>query len=398
MQKHITDYLIIGAGIIGLTTAYYLKRKYPNKSIMIIDKESDVAKHASGRNSGVLHAGLYYANDSLRAKFCVAGSKTLRDYSLKNNIQLNQCGKVIVATDSSQIQQLKDLYQLALKNGVECDLVDEKQLDEIEPTAKTSSYAIYSPNTASFDAIGICNNLYNKLKAQNVEFKFNTQYIKQHDKNTIITNNSIIEYTKLINCAGMYADKIAQNFDLIKDYTLIPFKGIFLYCHDTIGNYKRHIYPLPDVKLKLLGVHFSPEHNGNIKLGPTAIPCISRENYKGLDNIKFNEMKEIVTTQFKLFVTNSFNFRDLAIAEFKKQSKSGLIKHGTDLVKNIKQFQFSNWGVTGIQPRLYNMKKQEIMDDFLIEATDTSVHVINSVSPAFSASFAFSEYLVNTYL
>jgi len=393
-----TDYLIIGAGIIGLTIARELHKAYPDKKILLIDKESDIAKHASGRNSGVLHAGLYYATESLRAKYCAVGSAKLREYSLANNIQLNQCGKVVVASDESEVDRIQKLYQQALINGVECKLIDEDELSVIEPTARTVKYAIYSPDTASFDALGICNQLKRDLQAVGAEFKFGTYYKDQLNGNCINTNHGVIEYGTLINCAGMYADKIARDFGAIENYTLIPFKGVFLYCNDLIGNYKRHIYPLPDNKIKVLGVHFSPEYDGRIKLGPTAVPCLSRENYSWLENWRFNEMKEIITTEFQLFISNTFNFRDLALAELKKQTKKGLIKSSTKLVKNIDQFEFTDWGIAGIQPRLYNMRKQEIMDDFLVERGLNSVHIVNSVSPAFSASFAFSEFIVNNYL
>lgn len=393
-----TDYLIIGAGIMGLTTAYYLKRKYPNRSILIIDKEEDVAKHASGRNSGVLHAGLYYANDSLRAKYCKLGAVKIKEYSQQKNIPINLCGKVVVAANENEVQPLKALYERAKTNGVKVDLIDEQQLSEIEPSARTTQYAIYSPDTASFYHLGICQSLKNDLAQDKVEFKFNTCFISKINDNCIRTNNGLLEYATLINCAGMYADKIAQPFGIIGNYTLIPFKGVFLYAEDLVGNYSKHIYPIPDQKLKFLGVHFSPDYQGKIKVGPTAIPCLSRENYSWLSNLKFNEMKEIISTELNLFISNKFNFRDLAITELKKNSKAGLIRYASELVKDIKQFRFTDWGVAGIQPRLYNLHTQEIVDDFLVEKANNTVHIINSVSPAFTASFAFSEYIVEEYL
>ena len=376
----------------------YLNEKYPDKSILIIDKESDVAKHASGRNSGVLHAGLYYATDSLRAKYCVTGNKELRAYSKTKNIPLNECGKVVVASNDNEVAPLQALYKRALANGVNVQLVDQKELEEIEPTAKTTVWAIYSPDTASFYHLGICNSLREDLLSVNVKFKFNTAFISKLSDNSVQTNHGVISYNILVNCAGMYADKIAQNFNLIHHYTLIPFKGVFLYAEDLVGNYSKHIYPMPDQKLKLLGVHFSPEYNGRIKIGPTAVPCLSRENYFWLSNLRFNEMKDVIASEFRLFITNDFNFRDLAFAEMRKQTKTGLIKCAANLVKDIDQFKFTNWGTPGIQPRLYDMEKQEILDDFLVVTGVNSVHIVNSVSPAFTASFAFSKYVVDTYL
>jgi len=393
-----TDYLIIGAGIIGLTTAYYLRKKYPIHSITIIEKEPDVAQHASGRNSGVLHSGLYYANNSMRAKYCKLGAIKIKEYCAEKSILFNSCGKVIVATNENEIEDLQQLYERAINNKVNVKLIDEQELAIIEPNAKTSHYALYSPDTASFDAKSICQHLKDDLLKMSVQFKFTTEFQVKIDNNHIKTNHEIIAYGTLINCAGTYADKIAQQYGLVERYTLIPFKGMFLYAENIAENFSKHIYPMPDKKLKFLGSHFSPEYDGKIKVGPTAVPCLSRENYSWLSNLRFNEMKEIITTELKLLINNTFNFRDLALSEIKKQTKKGLIKHSAKLVKDINQFRFTNWGVSGILPRLYDIKNQEIVDDFLIETTQNSVHIINSVSPAFTASFAFSQHIVNTYL
>lgn len=393
-----TDYLIIGAGIIGLTLAYYLQKKYPQRSILIIDKEADIATHASGRNSGVLHSGLYYAADSLRAKYCKAGAVKLKEYCVEKNIALNECGKVIVAANEQQVDDLRRLYQRAIDNGVNVELIDEQQLSILEPVAKTTQYALYSPDTASFHARAICDALRIDLKEVGVKFQFSTAFISKINDHCVQTNNGVIEHDCLINCAGAYADKLAQCYSLVENYTLIPFKGKFLYVENLAGNSIKHIYPMPDKKLKLLGAHFSPEYNGAIKIGPTAMPCLSRENYSWLSNINFHEMKEIVLAELRLLVNNTFNFRDLALSEVKKQSKKGLMAHAAHLVKDIHLFKPVAWGSSGIMPRLYDIKKQEIVDDFLIEKSANSIHIVNSVSPAFTASFAFSEYVVESHL
>lgn len=382
MQTH---FLIVGAGIIGLTVALHLKKKYPHKSILIIEKESTIAQHASGRNSGVLHAGLYYANDSMRARYCRLGAEKIKTYCLEKNIPLNSCGKVVVTTKDEECEDLQQLYQRAIQNGVRVDWLNEQQLAEIEPTAKTIQHAIYSPETASFDAIKICQSLKDDLTTMGVKFQFNMLFFPKIN----------IEYDYLVNCAGCYADKIAQSYGLAENYTLIPFKGIFLYVDDLKNQCSRHIYPLPDKKLKLLGAHFSPEYDGKIKIGPTAMPCLSRENYTWLSNLHFNEMKEILFAEWNLFYHNTFNFRQLALQELQKQTQKGLMKYAAKLVKDINQFKPTHWGKPGILPRLYDLKKQEIVDDFIIKKTPNSIHVINSVSPAFTASFAFSEYIVS---
>ncbi|MBP9777758.1 MAG: FAD-dependent oxidoreductase [Rickettsiaceae bacterium] len=392
------DYIIVGGGIIGLTIARSIKCKYPKSSILIIEKEADVAQHASGRNSGVLHAGLYYAQDSLKSKFCKAGSKLLIDYCIDKGIQINRCGKVIIANNAADLDVLYKLYNKAYANKVDVKIIDEYELGEIEPCAKTYEKALYSPATASFNAVGICMSLKKDLASKDIKFVFNNKHLEPIDNHTIQISTGIVNYKTLINCAGMYADKIAQAFGLNLDYLLIPFKGVFLEAKDLIGNFRTHIYPAPNPKLNLLGVHLSPDYQGKIKLGPTALPCLARENYNWLSNLKFNEVKEVVSSEFKLFIHNKNGFRDHLLLELKKQSKRGLIAHSSKLVKDITQFKFTGWGSTGIQPRLYNLTNHTLIDDFVIKSINSSIHIINSVSPAFTASFAFSEYVVDNYL
>lgn len=391
------DFVIIGAGIIGLTVAKNLQQKYSNSKILVLEKESAVALHASGRNSGVLHAGLYYAQDSLKSKFCISGSKLLTQYCHKNNITLNKCGKVVVVCNNEDLQELQLLYKKALDNGANIQLIDEEELNFIEPFAKTYKQAIFSPDSSSFDGKKICLTLQKELEANKVDFSFNTKYINGNN-NFINTSNGVISFGVLINCAGMYADKIAINYNAIDDHILIPIKGVFLNVSLNLGQLKKHIYRVPDKNLKLVGVHFSPDAYGNVKLGPTAIPCLSRENYQWLSNLKFNEIKEVLLSEFKLFLHNKDSFRTQLFEEIKKQTKKGLIKYGSNLVKNINQFQFTNWNTPGIQPKLYNTKTQKLINDFVIKKQGNTLHIINSVSPAFTASFAFSKYIVDTYL
>lgn len=221
------DFVIIGAGIIGLTVAKNLQQKYSNSKILVLEKESAVALHASGRNSGVLHAGLYYAQDSLKSKFCISGSKLLTQYCHKNNITLNKCGKVVVVCNKEDLQELQLLYKKALDNGANIQLIDEEELNFIEPFAKTYKQAIFSPDSSSFDGKKICLTLQKELEANKVDFSFNTKYINGNN-NFINTSNGVISFGVLINCAGMYADKIAINYNAIDDHILIPIKGVFL--------------------------------------------------------------------------------------------------------------------------------------------------------------------------
>ena len=245
-----SDFLIIGGGIMGLAVARTLRARFANASIILIEKENDVAQHASGRNSGVLHAGFYYGPDSLKAKFCRDGNKAMREYVAKNNLRINDCKKVVVAQSESELPTLHELFRRGQVNGVPLQMVDEKQLAEIEPNAKTTGQAIYSPTTAVVDPIEICRTLRRELEAQNVKFLMKTAYERRIENNAIVAGGQNFEAGKIINCAGLYADRIARDFGFCEHYAIIPFKGVYLQI------YRREdkpasacIYPVPNLAI-----------------------------------------------------------------------------------------------------------------------------------------------------
>lgn len=205
METIRSDYLIIGAGIIGLAIAKNLREKYPNKSI-IIEKEKDVAYHSSGRNSGVLHAGFYYAKDSLKAKFSREGNKALREYSEKNNLRINKCGKVVVVSDEQEIETLYELKRRGDANQVKLKLIDEKELEDFEPNAKTYKKTLWSPTTVTVDPFEVSKTIKNELMQKGVKFLFETSYKKRLDDNAIIARDNTFKVGKTINAAGLYAD------------------------------------------------------------------------------------------------------------------------------------------------------------------------------------------------
>ncbi len=394
-----SDFLIVGAGIIGLSIARELKKKYPDCSIIIIEKESDVAVHSSGRNSGVLHAGFYYYADSLKAKFCRDGCKALNEYCKENNLKINECKKVVVAKNETELLSLFELEKRGKKNKVNISIIDEKQLNEIEPNAKTHQYALFSPTTATVDPVEINQAIKSELINKGVIIKFDEAYKKRIDGNKIITqNNNKYESGKIINTAGLYADKIAWQFGFSDKYTIIPFKGIYLKYTNTDKPVKTNIYPVPNLKNPFLGVHFTVMVNGTIKIGPTSIPALWRENYKNCSNFKGNELLNILGWESRLFFTNAFGFRNLAFDEVKKYNKSYFIKQATNLVKSINKKGFTEWTKPGIRAQLLNKKTYELVQDFVVEGDKKSVHVLNAVSPAFTCSFPFTEYVVEKYI
>ncbi|MBT8762746.1 L-2-hydroxyglutarate oxidase [Desulfohalobiaceae bacterium Ax17] len=386
-----TDILIVGAGIVGLSLARELTRKFSNLKITILEKESEVAFHASGRNSGVLHAGFYYDANTLKAKFTVKGNKALTEYCLENSIPINQCGKVVVAVDEKELDGIYELKRRGDTNGVSLEIIDEKELNEIEPNAKTFQKALFSPTTSTVNPKLVCNHIASNF-SNNVRILFNRIFLKVKNKQ-VTTNKEKIKFKYLYNAAGLYADKIAHSFGIGQQYTVLPFKGIYLAYNDD-DLIKRHIYPVPNLKNPFLGVHFTKTVNNHVKIGPTAIPAFWRENYTIKERFNLSEFLEIIACQSKLFITNSFNFRSLALSEIKKYDRNFFINEAKKLVKQLDVDNFGDYLQPGIRAQLLNKQTNQLVMDFVVEHAENSTHVLNSVSPAFTTAFAFAEFVI----
>jgi len=396
MQK--SNFLIIGAGIIGLSIAKRLREKYPDKSITIIEKESKVALHASGRNSGVLHAGFYYSANSLKAKFTKEGNAMLKEFCQEHNLSINHNKKVVIAQNEEEIDTIFELEKRGQLNGVDVKVIDEEQLKQIEPNAKTCKYALYSPSTATINPKEIVEKLASVIVENGVELILECAYISKLNTTTIQTTKGELSADTIINTAGLYADKIAHEFGVGLDYTILPFKGVYLKYSDNDKPIHTNIYPVPNLKNPFLGVHYTVTEDETIKIGPTAIPAFWRENYQGFDNFDIKEMIDIIKYELKLFISNSFGFRNLAFEEFKKYSKSHLASLAKDMVYQIESNKFDKWSTPGIRAQLLHKKTLELVQDFVVESKDNSVHILNAVSPAFTCSFSFASWVVDEYL
>jgi L-2-hydroxyglutarate oxidase LhgO len=388
------DYIIIGAGIIGLTLAKELKSEYPQSTIAILEKEDDVAMHASGLNSGVLHAGFYYSSDSLKARFCVQGNQLMKSFCKENDIPVNNCGKVVVAANEEELQGLYELDNRGQKNGVNVRLIDLKELKEIDPNAKSYHKALHSPTTASVEPKLVCSKLKEILIDKGVKIYFSTQF-KKLNNNVIYTNKKKYVCNFLINAAGLYADKIAKQFGYAKNRIIIPFRGNYLVYRNKSHAIRTNIYPVPNLLNPFLGVHYTLTVDNKLKLGPTSTPAFWRENYNGLSRFKLDEFLQIIYYESKLFLFNSFNFRSLAISEIKKYNRKYFVQLAEHLSHNCDSELFDTWTKPGIRAQLLNTKTLQLEMDFIVEGDANSMHILNAVSPAFTCSFAFAKYLVS---
>ena len=391
------DFLIIGSGIIGLTIAYSLKKHSKDCRILILDKEDDVAQHASGRNSGVLHAGFYYTADSLKAKFTVLGNQAMKNYCRAKKVPMNECGKLVVAQNEHELSQLYELENRGKQNGSNVEIIDEKKAEALEPNVKTYKKALYSPQTSSIDPQEVCRNLKNDLLQMQTEFRFQTKYLGR-TLNVIHTTQGDFEGAKIINSSGLYADRIAHDFGFGSKYTMIPFKGLYLKYTKNKTDIRTNIYPVPNLKNPFLGVHFTKTVAGDIKIGPTAIPAFWRENYHALSHFAWNELGSILFYETKLFLSNSFGFRSLALEEMKKYNKDYFVSLAQRMVKEIDPKGFTEFTKPGIRAQLLDKKTLTLVQDFVVEGDQKSIHVLNAVSPAFTCAFSFSEFVVKNYV
>ena len=388
-----TDFLVIGAGIIGLTLALRIKNKHPDCSLTLIEKEKDCGIHASGRNSGILHAGFYYTADSLKARFTRQGNKLLKEYCRKRKLLINPCGKLVVAKNHSELPVLDELLLRAKLNGVELHEITADEAEKIEPRVKTFERALFSPATSSVNPKEVVASLVTDARKSGIVILADTAYLK-HDNNDIVTTKGNISAGYIINAAGLYADKIARDFGFSKNFFILPFKGLFLMADNGAGKIHTNIYPVPDLKNPFLGVHFTITAEGSVQIGPTAIPAFWREQYSGMDRFKLQECIEILYREFSLLLHSDFDFHKLAINELIKYFRPIMVRQAAQLISGIDGRNYRRWGASGIRAQLVNIKRRRLEMDFLWEGDSKSFHVLNAVSPGFTCSIAFARYLL----
>lgn len=388
------DFLVLGSGIVGLTIAGELAARYHGAKVVVLEKEASLGAHASGRNSGVLHAGFYYTADSMKARFTKQGNLALKDFCEARGLKINKCGKLVVARDEKEHQVLDTLLARAEQNEVELWRISKTEAREIEPRVKTFENALWSPTTASVDPMEVMGAMADEARDKGVEILLGMKY--QGRKNgTVLTNDGAYEARYVVNAAGLYADRIAKDFGFAKDYYLLPFKGLYLYSDEAPGGLTTNIYPVPNLANPFLGVHFTVGVGGRIKIGPTAIPAFWREQYGWADNFSSSELLETIIRQAGLFMTAGFDFRRLASEEIRKYFRPNLVQQAGELAEGVRVSDYRTWGRPGIRAQLVNQRTKTLEMDFITEGDDRSMHVLNAVSPAFTCSLPFAKHVVD---
>lgn len=386
------DFLVIGGGVIGLGIARELKRRYRDCAVALIEKESTCALHASGRNSGVLHAGFYYTANSLKARFTRDGNRELTAYCEARAIPLNRCGKLVVAQNADDLPALDELSRRARVNDVPLDSVSADEARRIEPRARTYERALYSPTTASVDPVRVVQALEQDARAEGVAIHHGTRYLGSRAAQ-VHTSTGPVHAGYVVNAAGLYADHIARDYGFGERYRILPFKGLYLYSDEPPGALRTHIYPVPDLRNPFLGVHFTLAVDGRIKIGPTALPALWREQYGGAENFRLGEFLEIVWRQMGLVVHSGFSFTRLAIEEMSKASRARMVARAAALADEVRLEHYRRWGRPGIRAQLADVEQRRLVMDFVCEGDDRSMHVLNAVSPGFTCSLPFARYV-----
>jgi L-2-hydroxyglutarate oxidase LhgO len=346
----------------------------------------------------VLHAGIYYAPDSLKARSCLAGNRLMRAYCRERGLPLVEAGKVIVARTENELPTLDELHRRATTNGARVAFVDERELADLEPLARTSGKALHSLDTAVVDPKAVLRALRADLEASGrARLLTGCRFLGLAAPDVAETSAGRIRFGRFVNAAGAHCDRVAAAFGVGAAYRLIPFKGIYRKLRPGADYPVRgSIYPVPDIRNPFLGVHFTRSAHGEVYVGPTAIPAAGRENY-GILRGAGAEAFSILAQDATLFLRNA-RFRNVALTEPRKYIPSFFHRDAARLVKRYDPALFERAEKVGIRPQLVDWRTKELVMDFLVEARDGSVHVLNPISPAFTCSMDLARTIVREHL
>lgn len=392
MSTPASDFLVIGGGVVGLSLALEARRRHPGARVTLLEKEEACGLHASGRNSGVLHAGFYYTADSLKARFTRDGQRRWTAYCAERGLRINRCGKLVVARSEKDHAGLDELMRRARANGVELHEVTEAEARELEPRARTHGRALWSPSTASVDPAEVMASLVGDARRAGVQVLAGTRYLGRA-AGGVRTSAGTLSAGYVVNAAGLYADRVAQDYGFSADHRILPFRGLYLYADRGQGFLRRHVYPVPELRYPFLGVHFTVTVDGRAKIGPTALPALWREHYGGLAGFRWDEFMEVGMRVAGLFRADDFEFRTLARRELPKGWKHGLVRLASGLASEPIAGLGWRWGKPGIRAQLVNVRERRLEMDFRYEGDDRSFHVLNAVSPAFTCALPFAEHV-----
>lgn len=389
------DVLVIGGGIVGLSTAWQIKQQSPNLSITILEKEAGAAQHQTGNNSGVIHSGLYYKPGSLKALNCIKGYDLMLDFCRKEDIDFDLCGKVVVATNDHEVPYLETLFARGEENGLaNMQWLNTEEIKEHEPYVHGVK-GIYVPQTGIIDYKQVCKKLESNLQESGVLIYYNQQVRKINHMGTssrVFTSTSEYDGKLVVNCAGLYSDKVSKMTPLKPDLKIVPFRGEYYQLKKSSKHLvKNLIYPVPDPNFPFLGVHFTRMMNGGVEAGPNAVLAFAREGYTKFD-INVSELLE--TLAWPGFQKVAMKYWKTGFGEmYRSFSKAAFTKALQKLIPDIRESDLEPGGA-GVRAQACD-RSGGLLDDFHILENDHFVNVCNAPSPAATSSLAIGDEIAS---
>ncbi len=380
-----SDVVVIGGGIVGLSSAYHLIERFPGLRIQVVEKEDQLAAHQTGNNSGVIHSGLYYKPGSLKATFAKAGAESMVKFCIENGIAHEVCGKLVVATTTAELPLLENLFQRGLQNGLAVEKVNRSRVVEIEPHV-SSLDAMWVPSTGIADYKGVCRVFADKITAAGGTIRLGTKVTgltRVGGIHRISTTKGDIEATYVVNCAGLYSDRVTRMAGADPTAQIVPFRGEYF----ELVPHRRHlvkglIYPVPNPDFPFLGVHFTRMIDGSVHAGPNAVLALKREGYEKTD-IDLKELTEILKYPGFHKLAKK-NWREGAREMWRSLNRSAFVKSLQQLIPEVAD--------DDVIPTHAGIRAQALqpdggmVDDFLIVESAGAMHVCNAPSPAATAS------------
>lgn len=392
-----SDVLIIGAGIVGLATAYQLQRQHPHLKIAIVEKEEKVAAHQTGHNSGVVHSGVYYKPGSLKAKNCVEGKKELLQFCDDNAIAYKKLGKVIVATRQEELPRLEEIEKRGRANGLtSLELIGPERLKEIEPHVSARK-ALWLPDVPVIHYPDVAQVLSQRVQEKGAELFLGEKVVDIRSEKggcVVVTTKRMLQSRFLINCAGLFSDRIAKRSPLKErpSHQILPFRGeYYMLSQEKAKLVKGLIYPVPDPKFPFLGVHLTRMLDGKVEAGPNAVLAFAREGYKK-SHVHLGDCLDYL--RYPGFWKMAFRYWNIGMYEiYRSLSKKAFLRDLQRLVPEIQESDLSPGGA-GIRAQVVT-REGKMLDDFSLIQEQNMVHVLNAPSPAATACFSIGRFIAS---
>ena len=386
------DVVVVGGGIVGLSTAWTISRQRAGVRVVVLEKESDLALHQTGRNSGVIHSGIYYKPGSLKARACLHGKALLERFCAEHDVRFETCGKVVVATGESELPQLAKIAERARANGVPAEEIGPERLRELEPHC-AGIRALHVPVTGIVDYRGMCRALAADVRLSGGEIVFGARVTGLDSRRTSVVVASTageVEASIVINCAGLHSDRVLQLSGARRPARIVPFRGEYFELAPSAWRLVRNlIYPVPDPSFPFLGVHFTRMALGGVECGPNAVLALSREGYHW-DDVRMGELADALG-YVGFWKLAARHWRAGMGEMWRSLSKRAFTKALQRLVPDIRSEHLVP-ADAGVRAQALS-PDGSLVDDFLLQREGRVVHVLNAPSPAATASLAIAEHI-----